>query len=95
MLWTILVILLVLWALGLISGYTFGGVVHVLLVIALVVLVIQLVQGKRVVGAGARGPGCARASASARAEPVTKEKRRYNKRQGAGPRARPVTERGV
>jgi hypothetical protein len=49
MLWTILVILLVLWALGLISGYTFGGVVHVLLVIALVVLVIQLVQGKRVV----------------------------------------------
>jgi hypothetical protein len=49
MLWTILVILLVLWALGLISGYTFGGVVHVLLVIALVVLVIQLVQGRRVV----------------------------------------------
>jgi hypothetical protein len=49
MLWTILVILLVLWALGLISGYTFGGVVHVLLVIALVVLVIQLLQGRRVV----------------------------------------------
>jgi hypothetical protein len=49
MLWTILLVLLILWALGLVSGYTFGGVVHVLLVIALVVLVIQLVQGRRVV----------------------------------------------
>ena len=49
MLWTILLVLLVLWALGLISGYTFGGVIHVLLVIALVVLVIQLLQGRRVV----------------------------------------------
>jgi uncharacterized protein DUF5670 len=49
MLWTILLVLLVLWALGLISGYTFGGVVHVLLVIALVILVIQLLQGRRVV----------------------------------------------
>ena len=49
MLWTILVVLLILWALGLVGGYTFGGIIHVLLVIALVVLVIQLVQGRRVV----------------------------------------------
>jgi hypothetical protein len=49
MLWTILLVLLILWALGLVSGYTLGGVIHVLLLIALVVLVIQLVQGRRVV----------------------------------------------
>jgi len=48
MLWTIFVILLVLWLLGLISGYTMGGVVHVLLVIAVIVLVIQLLQGKKI-----------------------------------------------
>jgi len=47
MLWTICVILLVLWLLGLLSGYTLGGVVHVLLVIALVVVVIQVIQGRR------------------------------------------------
>jgi hypothetical protein len=46
MLWTIGVILLVLWALGLISGYTMGGVIHVLLVIALVVVVVQVLQGR-------------------------------------------------
>jgi uncharacterized protein DUF5670 len=49
MLWTILLVLLILWALGLVSGYTFSGLIHILLVIALVVLVIQLVQGRRVV----------------------------------------------
>jgi hypothetical protein len=49
MLWTILLVLLILWALGLVSGYTLGGFVHILLVIALVVLVIQLIQGRRVV----------------------------------------------
>jgi len=49
MLWTILLVLLVLWALGLIGGYTFGGVLHVLLVIALVLFIIQMVQGRRVV----------------------------------------------
>ncbi len=48
MLWTIFVILLVLWALGLVTGYTMSGFVHVLLVIAVIVLVIQLVQGRRV-----------------------------------------------
>ena len=47
MLWTIFVILLVLWLLGLVSSYTLGGFIHILLVIALVVLVIQLVSGRR------------------------------------------------
>jgi len=49
MLWTILVILLVLWLLGLIGGYTFGGLLHILLVVAAIVLIIRLVQGRRVV----------------------------------------------
>jgi hypothetical protein len=48
MLWTIFVILLVLWLLGLVSGYTMGGFVHVLLVIAVIVLVVRLIQGRRV-----------------------------------------------
>jgi hypothetical protein len=47
MLWTIFVILLVLWLLGLVSSYTLGGFIHVLLVIAVVVLIIQLIQGRR------------------------------------------------
>lgn len=47
MLWTIFVILLVLWLLGLITSYTLGGFVHILLVLAIVVLVINLVQGRR------------------------------------------------
>jgi hypothetical protein len=47
MLWTIFVILLVLWLLGLVSGYTMGGVIHILLVVAIVVVVIQLIQGRR------------------------------------------------
>lgn len=49
MLWTIFVILLVLWVLGLVTSYTMGGFIHVLLVVAVVVLVIQLIQGRRVV----------------------------------------------
>jgi hypothetical protein len=48
MLWTIFVILLVLWALGLMTGYTLGGVVHILLVIALIVIVVQVLQGRRI-----------------------------------------------
>jgi hypothetical protein len=48
MLWTVFVVLLVLWLLGLVSGYTLSGFIHVLLVIALVIIVIQLVQGRRV-----------------------------------------------
>lgn len=47
MLWTIFVILLVLWLLGVVSSYTLGGFIHILLVIALVVLLIQLVSGRR------------------------------------------------
>ena len=48
MLWTIFVILLVLWLLGLVSGYTLSGFIHILLVIAVVVLIINLVSGRRV-----------------------------------------------
>ena len=47
MLWTIFVILLILWLLGLVSSYTLGGFIHLLLVIALVVLIIQLIAGRR------------------------------------------------
>ena len=47
MLWTIFVILLVLWLLGLVTSYTLGGFVHILLVLAVVVLVINLVQGRK------------------------------------------------
>ena len=47
MLWTIFVILLVLWVLGLVSSYTLGGFIHILLVIAVVVLIINLIQGRR------------------------------------------------
>jgi hypothetical protein len=48
MLWTIVVILLIMWALGLVTSYTLGGFVHILLVIALIMLVVNLVQGRRV-----------------------------------------------
>jgi hypothetical protein len=47
MLWTLFVILLVLWLLGLVSSYTLGGFIHILLVVALVVLIINLVSGRR------------------------------------------------
>jgi uncharacterized membrane protein YtjA (UPF0391 family) len=49
MLWTICVILLVLWALGMATSYTAGGLLHILLVVALIVMVIRLFQGRRVV----------------------------------------------
>jgi Family of unknown function (DUF5670) len=49
MLWTIAVILLVLWAIGLVSSYTMGGFIHVLLVIAVVVVLINLIQGRKAV----------------------------------------------
>jgi hypothetical protein len=49
MLWTIFVILLVLWALGLVTSYTMGGMIHLLLVIALVLVIFQVLQGRRVV----------------------------------------------
>jgi hypothetical protein len=47
MLWTIFVILLVLWLVGLVSSYTLGGFIHILLVIAIVVLILQLISGRR------------------------------------------------
>lgn len=47
MLWTIFVILLVLWILGLVSSYTLGGFIHLLLVLALVILVFNLVTGRK------------------------------------------------
>jgi hypothetical protein len=47
MLWTVAVILLVLWALGLVSSYTVGGYVHILLVVAVIVVAIRLFRGRR------------------------------------------------
>jgi hypothetical protein len=47
MLWTIFVILLVLWLLGVVTSYTLGGFIHVLLVIAVIMAVMQLIQGRR------------------------------------------------
>ena len=47
MLWTIFVILLVLWLFGMVSSYTIGGFIHILLVIAVVVLLIRIIQGRR------------------------------------------------
>lgn len=47
MLWTIFVVLLILWFLGIVSSYTLGGYIHLLLVIAVVVLLIRLIQGRR------------------------------------------------
>jgi hypothetical protein len=49
MLWTIFVILLVLWLLGMVSSYTLGGFIHVLLVIAIVVVLFQLISGRRAI----------------------------------------------
>jgi hypothetical protein len=48
MLWTVAVVLLVLWAVGLVSSYTMGGFIHVLLVIAIVVVLINVIQGRKV-----------------------------------------------
>jgi hypothetical protein len=48
-LWTIFVVLLVLWLLGVVSSYTLGGFIHLLLVLAVIVLVINLIQGRRTV----------------------------------------------
>ncbi len=47
MLWTIFVILVILWLLGLVSSYTLGGFIHILLVLALVVLLINIISGRR------------------------------------------------
>lgn len=49
MLWTIAVILIVLWLLGLVSGYTMGYFIHILLVIAIIIILVRVIQGRRVV----------------------------------------------
>lgn len=48
MLWTLAVILIVLWAIGLVSAYTMGGFIHLLLVVAVIVILIRVIQGRRV-----------------------------------------------
>ena len=48
MLWTIAVILIVLWLLGMVSSYTMGGFIHILLVIAIVVVLLRVIQGRKV-----------------------------------------------
>ena len=48
MLWTIAVVLIVLWLLGLVTSYTMGGFIHVLLVIAIIVVLFRIIQGRRV-----------------------------------------------
>ena len=48
MLWTIVVVLLVLWLLGLLTAHAFGGLIHILLLVALVVVVVRLIQGRRI-----------------------------------------------
>lgn len=50
MIWTIFVILIILWLLGLVSGYTIGGFIHILLVIAIVVVLIRIIQGRKPLG---------------------------------------------
>jgi Family of unknown function (DUF5670) len=47
MLWTIFVILLILWLLGMVSSYTMGGFIHILLVVAIVVVLVRVIQGRR------------------------------------------------
>jgi len=49
MLWTIAVILMVLWLLGLVSSYTMGGFIHLLLVLAVVMVLVRIIQGRRLV----------------------------------------------
>jgi len=48
MLWTIAVILLVLWLLGIVTSYTMGGFIHILLVVAIIVVLVKLIQGKKI-----------------------------------------------
>jgi hypothetical protein len=47
MLWTIALILIVLWLLGLVSSYTMGGFIHILLVVAIIVVLVQVIQGRK------------------------------------------------
>lgn len=50
MLWTIAVVLIILWALGLVSSYTMGGFIHILLVIAIIVVLVNIIQGRKPLG---------------------------------------------
>ena len=56
MLWTAAVVLLVLWVLGLATSYTIGGLIHILLVLAVISVAFQLIQGRRVVGTLEKAP---------------------------------------
>jgi hypothetical protein len=47
MLWTIVAVLLILWVLGLVSSYTMGGLIHILLVIAIIVILVNVIQGRK------------------------------------------------
>ena len=49
MLWTICVILIVLWLLGMVTSYTMGGLIHILLVIAIIVVLVNVIQGRRAI----------------------------------------------
>jgi len=48
MVWTIAMILIILWALGLVSSYTMGGFIHILLVVAIIVVLLNVIQGRRI-----------------------------------------------
>ncbi|MBT1077290.1 lmo0937 family membrane protein [Geobacter grbiciae] len=48
MLWTICVILIVLWLLGIVSSYTMGGLIHILLVIAIIMVLVRIIQGRKI-----------------------------------------------
>ena len=48
MLWTICVVLIILWLLGMVTSYTMGGLIHVLLVIAIIVVLVRVIQGRRI-----------------------------------------------
>ena len=47
MLWTIAVVLVILWLLGLVSGYTIGNFIHILLVVAIIIVLVRVIQGRR------------------------------------------------
>jgi len=48
MLWTICVVLIILWLLGIVTAYTMGGLIHILLVIAIIVVLVRVIQGRKV-----------------------------------------------
>lgn len=48
MLWTVCVVLIILWLLGMVTSYTMGGLIHILLVVAIIVVLVRVIQGRRV-----------------------------------------------